>query len=177
LTVNGWKDALARLNLHVTSTHGEPGARNAESFQQAVLIARKQPLEAARPTAVDTRFANIEGVIARVVAEVFEMKVEQVEAGKILSFSELGADSLLSAELATKIGAAFQLELKPTVIFNYPGVRELAQYIREEFSPAAAPDVRRAAAPPNLQDLLRKLEAGELTSEAASQLFQGDLIP
>ena len=101
------------------------------------------------------------------------MKVEQVEAGKILSFSELGADSLLSAELATKIGAAFQLEFKPTVIFNYPGVRELAQYIREEFSPAGAP----LGAPPNLQDLLRKLEAGELTSEAASQLFQGDLIP
>jgi hypothetical protein len=120
-----------------------------------------------------------------VVAEVFEMPVEKVRAGGMLRFSELGADSLLSAELAARLGARLAIPLKTTAIFNHPGIHELTAHIAEEFPNAtaspAAPESAGAAAtsPPStpaaaataetdpLARVLRALEAGEIDVEEA----------
>ena len=44
-------------------------------------------------------------------------------------FSELGLDSLSSVELKNKIKSSYDLKLETTAIFDYPTIKELAEYI------------------------------------------------
>jgi len=74
----------------------------------------------------------VEEKVAGIVAEVLEMKREQVEQGKVISFADLGVDSVISAELIRKINEALQLSLKTTVIFAHPGIQALASFITAE---------------------------------------------
>ena len=119
----------------------------------------------------------IEDAVTDEVAAVFEMPVETVRLGGILSFSELGGDSLLSAELAARLGQRLGVPLKTTAIFNYPNIALLAAHIAEEFPgigtpakvvPSAVPAVPvpddEAAA---LHAVLRALETSDIDVDEA----------
>ncbi|MCB1822400.1 MAG: polyketide synthase dehydratase domain-containing protein, partial [Candidatus Competibacteraceae bacterium] len=143
------------------------------------------PLPGSLPTAIET-------VISEVVAEVFEMSLEQVRSGRVMNFTDFGADSILSAELVTKLNARLGLNLKTTVIFNYPGIRELTGHLHHEFGaqlqelllvdaatpPDPAPPTTPALADEgiSLEILLRRLEAGELDYATALAQFPGELL-
>jgi polyketide synthase PksN len=204
LDVEGWTNVFREAGLEPAAAHGQPGESDPARFQQAVLVSRKPaPLAAAASLrASGDGLSSIEDAVVNAVAEVFEMSPEAVRAAaglipgqagvsRMLSFTELGADSILSAELVEKINRSLQIELKTTAIFNYPGVRELARHIHEEYSasqPAAA--AAAAAATPaetprttnghsgafEIEDILRRLESGELSYDAAMRKFDGDRI-
>jgi SAM-dependent methyltransferase/acyl carrier protein len=135
----------------------------------------------------------IETVISEVVAEVFEMSLEQVRSGRVMNFTDFGADSILSAELVAKLNARLGLNLKTTVIFNYPGIRELTAHLHHEFAtqlqglllvdvaatprdPGPSPAPALADMDVSLETLLRRLEAGELDYATALAQFPGELL-
>ena len=122
----------------------------------------------------------IEDAVTEEVAAVFEMPVETVRLGGVLSFSELGGDSLLSAELAARLGQRLGVPLKTTAIFNYPNIALLAAHIAEEFpgigAPAEAmpPAVLAVLVPEDegalqavLRAVLRALETGDIDVDEA----------
>jgi acyl carrier protein len=180
---------LCEAGLDVSSVVLPPGVSTEATAPQAVLVARRVPV-AVPPTAVPapatSRFALAEAVVSEVVAAVFEMPVAAVSGNGLLSFSELGGDSLLSAELAAKLGSRLGLSLKTTAIFNHPNIPALAAYLVEEFpdaplwasesgdpAPVAAPPV---VAPPvmtppvgagGVDSILRALESGVLSVDEA----------
>ena len=215
-----WSTALGDAGFDLAQAFGEPG-RAGEPFQQCLFLCEKRaprqpdfppreyptvfqetpPAPAPDPVAKVDLLEMIETAVTRVVAEVFEMSAEQVASGKIMSFRDFGADSILSAELVAKINAALELSLQTTAIFNYPGVAELVQHIHDEHGPElagrlqpAAPAARerqdsredqrprivpQAAAPPPqpqaLEDILRQLETGALAYEEAIELYAGEI--
>ena len=135
--------------------------------------------------------AAVEAVISEQVAEVFEMSLEQVRSGRVMSFTDFGADSILSAELVAKLNTALELNLKTTAIFNYPGIRELTGYLCEDFGETLRtrllPGVGTSAEPvtplapiaetgASLADILQQLEAGAMDYETALAQFSGELL-
>ncbi len=198
LSAAGWTRVLGAAGIEVVAAHGEPGESDTARFQQSVLACRAVEDVAATPVDGGRVLAAIEQAVVQAVADVFEMtpesvraaaglNAEHVGAARMLSFTELGADSILSAELVEKVNAALGLSLKTTAIFNYPGIRELARHIYEEYGAAMSRRFGEAAEPParktnghsataGLEEVLRKLESGEWSYEDALQKYEGDLI-
>ncbi|MCW3465912.1 SDR family NAD(P)-dependent oxidoreductase [Chitinophaga nivalis] len=57
-------------------------------------------------------------------------------------FSDYGFDSILGTTLVRNINELLQITLKPTDIFNYPNIRQLAGYIGETFREELFPDTQ-----------------------------------
>jgi acyl carrier protein len=191
LSTGQWRRLLAESGLEVAAVTLPPAVTEEAAAPQAVLVARKAavrpqatvaapmampatpPLDA--PPLGGARW--IEDAVTEVVAAVFEMPMETVRLGGILSFSELGGDSLLSAELAARLGQRLGVPLKTTAIFNYPNIALLAAHIAEEFPAIGAPaevmpPAARADLVPEdeeaaLHAVLQALETGDIDVDEA----------
>ncbi|WP_175229000.1 acyl carrier protein [Paraburkholderia humisilvae] len=65
-----------------------------------------------------------------------------------LTFAELGLDSISSTELALFLEKECGVELDETIVYSYPAVDALAQYVAELIAASGKPqsDARRGAA-------------------------------
>jgi SAM-dependent methyltransferase len=194
LSTGQWRRVLAASGLEVATVTLPPAVTEEAATPQAVLVARKavdmpeaavaapvaKPAMPARtPVGAppNGRVGWIKDAVTDEVAAVFEMPVEAVRLGGILSFSELGGDSLLSAELAARLGQRLDVPLKTTAIFNYPNIALLAAYIAEEFPGIGAPAKAMSPAAPAvpvpedeetaLKAVLRALETGDIDVDEA----------
>jgi polyketide synthase PksN len=175
LSLTHWRDLLTAAGLQLDEVRVPEGLAADAEVPQAVMVGVKAaPVTATKPLTQDIQ--SIERVVMEVVAQVFEMPVETVARGGILSFSELGGDSLLSAELATQLGRQLGVPLKTTAIFNFPTIPLLAQHIAEEYASAAefVPPVEEPPStlaepttPKAMDDLFAALESGEIDLEEA----------
>jgi NADPH:quinone reductase-like Zn-dependent oxidoreductase/SAM-dependent methyltransferase len=87
--------------------------------------------------------------------------------------SELGLDSLMAVELRTRIarGLGAERPLPATLLFDYPTIAELAEYLRRELLPEKAP----APAAPPPQDDARRKAVMELSEEEAEARLLAEL--
>jgi len=49
------------------------------------------------------------------------------------SFHELGVDSLVGIRLIGQLADAIGHEIDPSIVFDYPSIRELADYLEQNF--------------------------------------------
>jgi NADP-dependent 3-hydroxy acid dehydrogenase YdfG/acyl carrier protein/ubiquinone/menaquinone biosynthesis C-methylase UbiE len=147
LDLAGWKRSLGEAGFLGCTAFGAapPGVL------QAIVMAESDGLlsaAAAAPTASPVAVAttgppapppvargdtlpHIESVLRDTVAAALHLEPDEVEAE--VSFSEYGADSIISVDLVRQINEAFNIELKTTALFNYATIRELAGFIAVEF--------------------------------------------
>lgn len=82
---------------------------------------------AANSATASDGFADLEERVKTVVEDLIEVSIELDS-----DLNESGHDSLATAELSTKLSAALQVKLFPTLLSTAPTLRELQQCVRKE---------------------------------------------
>ena len=81
----------------------------------------------------------------------------------LLGFSDMGMDSLMSVELKNRLQTSFDSSLPPTLIFKYPTLEALVDYLAEELLP-------------NIADKPESLKGQEESAPVQPVLFSEDEI-
>ncbi|EGD48846.1 6-deoxyerythronolide-B synthase [Ruminiclostridium papyrosolvens DSM 2782] len=113
---------------------------------------------------------GIETEVKKVVADLLDDKSEALDLDK--SFLELGINSILSVELVEALEQRFEIQLGIEVIFDYRGIKELAEFILDRYGadhmskhcqnePAACPSCTETGNP----DLLNHKESAKVEVE------------
>ena len=161
LDVAGWRDALAAGGFPRMTAFGLPG-EGRDRLSQSMIVAQRS----AAPTVVPSTPSvaapiaaqplppmetdALMDVVAREVAGALTMEVTRIDRrGR---FMDYGIDSILGSQLVAKLNKTLGLDLRPTVLFDHPSVRDLAGFIEREHGaqvrlPAVAPRPVVAATP------------------------------
>ena len=165
LDVRGWRQRLAAAGFGDVAAFSTPDLLDETSFRHAVIVARKPEAVAAPKAAASVRerlrrrvteaavavsapSALIETIRA-VVAEVLEMRLEDVKTGR--SFADFGADSILGVSLVEALGKRLGVALSPTVLFSHQTVEKLAAHLAGAHGVVVQAEV--ATPPPTPQPL------------------------
>jgi myxalamid-type polyketide synthase MxaB len=123
-----WPKLLASLFGNAPPPFFEKFAQPAGEVQERILPLLEQ-------TPPDSRREQLESHLRRIVISVVGHDVF-ASAGDDPSFFELGMDSLMSLDLRNRLQREFDCNLRSTVAFEYPAVRELADYLISAVLPA-----------------------------------------
>jgi malonyl CoA-acyl carrier protein transacylase len=160
LTEDGWRQAFARTGFEGFTAYG-PGLTGDRDPGHRVMVATRSAAEAtaartqsatpapARPVAAvtvsadydlldadydlldeDERADRCEPVIAGIVAAALGIRPDDVDPER--SFAEYGVDSILAVTIAKEVNERLGLSVKPTVLFDYPSVRDLSFFAVSE---------------------------------------------
>ncbi len=127
-------------------------------------VAAAAPAPVAAPASAATPEQLVAAVQDYLVAQISEvLKLAREDVDIDANFQELGFDSIMAMTVKRKIEADAQIELKPVLLFEYPTIRELSEYLGEEHAdvyarmltsasgaapvPAAVPTAPATAAP------------------------------
>ncbi|MFB7174896.1 acyl carrier protein, partial [Streptomyces sp. NPDC056254] len=64
-----------------------------------------------------------------------------------------GLDSLVAVELKNALEAGFQVPLPTSIVFDYPSILLLAEYLDQEIAPPAADEASAGRAPKDVREL------------------------
>jgi acyl carrier protein len=128
--------------------------------QAARTRARREQL---RTASVEARRHLVRDLIADEAGRVLGLLPAAVPEKRPLR--EVGLDSLMAVELRNGLGEASGLQLEATLLFNYPTVAELAEYVERQLETQAA-----AAATAASRTALDEMSEEELEDLLASKL-------
>ncbi|MEG3951071.1 MULTISPECIES: SDR family NAD(P)-dependent oxidoreductase [unclassified Microcoleus] len=86
---------------------------------------------AVRPAEVQPESIQLEERIRELVSECLQVPTAQIDSDR--RFAEYGLDSIASVDLIREINRVLSLNLRTTVLFDYPSVRSLAKHLSEEY--------------------------------------------
>ncbi|MGE0415883.1 MAG: SDR family NAD(P)-dependent oxidoreductase, partial [Acetobacteraceae bacterium] len=152
LDVSGWRRVLAAAGFPGMMALGLPG-EPADQHAQSMVVAQRDGVVTAR--AADARpddapvaalsepvsTNSLEAIIATAVAAALTLPVERLD--RLGRFMDYGIDSILGGQLIARLNTTLGLDLRPTVVFDHPTIRDLARHIEREHGarvrlPAAA---------------------------------------
>lgn len=83
----------------------------------------------------DNKPVNVQKFIEdKIIESIIEsLEISKSEIDKNRAFSEYGIDSITGLDLVKKINDKFNIALKTTVIFDYPYISKLAEFINDKF--------------------------------------------
>jgi acyl carrier protein len=93
--------------------------------------------------------------VERAVAEAWREVLGVEEVGLDDNFFDLGGHSLLLARLRSRLAGKLAREVSVVILFRYPTVRSLAEYVTQDRPEAAAPE-RSAAEVEGRRQALRR---------------------
>ena len=164
---------------HSVCDHGDPVRGSSASFQDVALVTagtrkalsqttqRKQARLAANPRSTakqqmtSTRPSDtLLGKLKQIASEVINKDVS-VEA----PLMDAGLDSISATELSNKISAHLDTELSPTLLFDHPSLRSIADALSANYGSAPAPEFEPEKEAPVLPTV-----AHEVTKRAVSRM-------
>jgi acyl transferase domain-containing protein/thioesterase domain-containing protein/acyl carrier protein len=170
LDVAGWREALAAAGFESVDAFGLPGEAE-DRFSQSVIVAhlssgvRKSEAEGSRsaPATGPRAFRlassaadRVEEIVTREIAAALSLPPERIDPrGR---FMDYGVDSILGVRVVTRLNEALGLDLRPTVLFDHPTVRDLAEHLRREHELRPS-DVAAESPPPSPSPASREREA------------------
>ena len=136
LSADGWRDALAAAGYPGFEADGLAGEDG--TLIQAVLTGTRNDVPTAdlgrpanpivKPTQAPTRKpAELELFLTETVANVLTMAPGDID--RRARFMDYGLDSILGVALVEKLNATFGLDLRPTVVFDYPTIADLGAHL------------------------------------------------
>jgi len=131
--------------------------------------------ESLSETAPEERRAMLEEFIEQEIAQV--LRADASDIGSTVPLKSLGIDSLMGLELRNRLEAGLDLTLSATLIWTYPTVSALAEYLCDKLGPglsAATTDRAqsdtRPSVKPDLEKKLNDLSKSELVALMAEKL-------
>ena len=142
LDIGLWRQALMEAGFPRMTAFGLPG-ESPDQRSQSVLIAERDPLvvvttetrqQADRPIAAPQAplldATGLETIVAQEVASALTLPVERLDPrGR---FMDYGIDSILGGQVVARLNRILGLDLRPTVVFDHPSIRDLARFIERE---------------------------------------------
>ncbi|WP_040792296.1 thioester reductase domain-containing protein [Nocardia paucivorans] len=135
LSEDGWRAALSGAGFADVRAYGAETADGTDPGYR-VLAAVSPAATAPSETAPAVRDAPTTGV-ADIVAECLDIAADDLSAD--LPISDYGVDSILAVKIVDRINTRYGLDLRPTVVFDHPTVRRLAERITIEVATAPPP--------------------------------------
>jgi acyl transferase domain-containing protein/thioesterase domain-containing protein/SAM-dependent methyltransferase/NAD(P)-dependent dehydrogenase (short-subunit alcohol dehydrogenase family) len=152
LSVVGWRHALTAAGF--PSVEADGLAREDGELIQAVLSATRDqtpatlavpmPVTAAPRTVAKPASGELERFLAETVAGVLTMAPADID--RRARFMDYGLDSILGVSLVEKLNAALGIDLRPTVVFDYPTVADLGGHLAT-LTAANRPGLEQTALP------------------------------
>jgi len=119
------------------------------------------------------RLRLVERVLSREVGAVLG-RTEQQELGRTQGFFEAGMDSLLAVEVRQRLQAQVSQPLPATLIFDYPTLARLAQFLVHT-GPGARASTHPAAASPETANTAMLEELEHISEEDAESMLHEEL--
>lgn len=135
LSCDRWQSLLAESGFApIQIAELEAGRAYRQALLEAVkaiesAISPRQ--QVSTPAADPSDLPQWQARLRSLVADCLQMPSTQIDDDR--RFAEYGLDSISAVELIRMINQAWSLSLRTTVLFDYPSVRNLAQYLRETY--------------------------------------------
>jgi acyl transferase domain-containing protein/acyl-CoA synthetase (AMP-forming)/AMP-acid ligase II/acyl carrier protein/SAM-dependent methyltransferase len=110
-----------------TSVTATPVTRHTEEPLPALSAQPQLAFEDASEAETDAQRNWVRGLLAGYIRRVLELDGATIPPNR--SFHDLGLDSLLAVEIAGALHRDLEVQLSPTLFFEYPSVAELGNYI------------------------------------------------
>jgi polyketide synthase PksJ len=154
--------------------------RNGLANQVLCIRRPAAPKVAARPVpmtvpSIEGRLAILDFMIERLAAT---LRVPRSTLAPEARFADHGVDSIVGMTFAAEVGDALGVPLNGTVLYDYPSLDLLADYLggRQQTPTAVHPGGNRGVHLAKLADDLRaRFHAGELSADQVLQLLDRDL--
>jgi myxalamid-type polyketide synthase MxaB len=162
-------------------TQPDAARPSARPLEQTMTQVPAPAAQAPAAGATSTLRQTIQQVIIDQVVRSLQLADRRIPLDK--SFHALGLDSLLAVEITSALKERLKISLSPTLLFEYPSIAELSEYLVKHHSPTlrqqfdqvtAAPEARNVsavpspvAAPPHHEPALNQAAAAPLPSSAA----------
>nr|MDH3093127.1 acyl carrier protein [Bacillus velezensis] len=75
--------------------------------------------------------AKLQELLAKEVSGLLKINIEEIDIE--LEFNQYGFDSITLTEFANKLNDTYQLDLTPTVFFEYATIQALAHHLAEDY--------------------------------------------
>lgn len=118
-----WKALLAEAGFSVVNT---AELEDAYTYGQALFVA-------VRSIDLQSESIPLEERIRDLVSECLQVPTAKIDSDS--RFAEYGLDSISAVDLIREINRVLSLNLRTTVLFDYPSVRSLAKHLSEEYRP------------------------------------------
>ena len=108
----------------------------------------------------------VRSVIVKCLSNSLKRPEERIENDT--AFSDYGVDSIISVGFVNQVGEMLNIELNPSVIFNYATVKKLADYIMETYRN----QLKMQSPPPDIKNLQNQFLSGEISVDAVLEAVQ-----
>jgi acyl transferase domain-containing protein len=110
---------------------------------------------------------QLEEELVRSLAEALSMEQSDIDVEK--PFGEIGLDSVIGVEWVQSLNKQYASNLKASIIYDYPTIRQLADFLKKEVFKYQQTFVQSISAL-SLDDVLQQLQQGTVDIEKAEQL-------